>query len=67
MVIDFAISTEAIKKAERYEKRRIELNTCLQSKVCPICAGDLVTEIDGNRNTEYKCTNCDFVWPQENK
>lgn len=49
-----------------YEKRRIELDFCLQANVCPICAEKLVTEIDGNRNTEYKCTKCSFVWPQEN-
>lgn len=62
MIIDFAVSTEAIKKAKIYKKRRVELDICLQSKVCPICAGDLVTEIEGNRNTEYSCTKCDFVY-----
>lgn len=65
MTIDFAISTEAIKKAEMYEKRRIDLDFCLQAKICPICAEKLVTEIDGNRNTEYKCIKCDFIWPQK--
>lgn len=59
------VSEKAFQKARAKLKRSYLLKLCLKTKTCPLCAENLTITIDGNRNLNYTCMSCSFVWPQK--
>ena len=68
-MIDFDINPKALilatKRIKEYNRRNKQLQMCLNSLVCPKCAGKLEKRIDDNRNILRVCLNsdCGFTWP----
>ena len=70
-MIDFEINPDAthiaLARVNENNRRKENLQLCINGLVCPICAKDLEKHINKrNVNTTYVCTSdaCDFVWPQ---
>lgn len=64
---DFFISDKAIRKAKLKIKRIKYMNLCLNTRTCPVCSGDLNVTMDADRNQEYICAKCQYIWPRKQK
>lgn len=70
-MINFKINPDAIqiatKRVNENNRKKANLQVCLNGLVCPICAKDLEKHIDGGRNIKHVCTSdsCNFVWPSD--
>jgi hypothetical protein len=53
---------DIMKKLLEKEQESEFKKRCFKQKMCPICGGDLTTQIDRNGITDANCSNCIKTW-----